>query len=135
MTAVFRDTQNSGFTIIEALVAVAIIAVAFGAVASASISALDAVEETRARFLALTCAKNRLVALQVMDAWPDAGISSDEEEQGGVKFHVETLSSRTANQDYVKVEISVALKDGDGRNLANLTGYLVKERRNENSEP
>lgn len=135
MTAVFRNTRNSGFTIIEALVAVAIIAVGFGAVASASIRALDVVDETRLRFLALSCAKNKLVSLQVTDVWPDTGLASDEEEQGGVKFRVETRSGRTPDPDYIKVEISVAVENGDGRNLANLAGYLRKERRNDDSEP
>lgn len=130
---VHNNTRNSSFTLIETLMALAIIAVGFGAVGSASIRALDAVDETRLRFLALSCAKNKLVSLQVVNAWPDSGLSSDEEEQGGSKFHVETLSSRTPNQDYVKVEISVALKNGDGRKLASLAGFLRKERDNEKS--
>lgn len=133
MTIVRKNRRNSGFTLIETLVAVVIISVGFGAVAMVAIRTLDAVDETRLRFLALSCAKNKLVSLQVMDAWPDNGLSSDEEEQGGAKFHVETLSSQTPNQDYVKVEISVALENGDGRKLASLSGFLRKERNNEKS--
>jgi general secretion pathway protein I len=114
-----------GFTLIEVLVALAILAVALAAGSRASALMAGSSSELRERLLAGWVAQNRLAELHARRAWPGVGTHEGEAEQGGLKLAWRETVSNTPNPAFRRVEISVG-KPGDGHRLAQLTGYVAR---------
>ncbi|MDZ7584319.1 MAG: type II secretion system minor pseudopilin GspI [Thiobacillus sp.] len=115
-----------GFTLIEVLVALAILAIALAAASRASAMMADSSVELRQRLLASWVAQNRLAELQARRAWPDAGTREGEVEQAGLKLTWHETVSATPNRAFRRVEIRVGTAGRDGHALARLTGYLAR---------
>lgn len=114
-----------GFTLIEVLVALAILAIALAAASRASAMMADSSVELRNRLLAGWVAQNRLAELQARRAWPDPGTREGEVEQAGLKLAWRETVSPTPNQAFRRVEISVS-EPGQDHRLAQLTGFLAR---------
>jgi len=114
-----------GFTLIEVLVALAILAIALAAASRASAMMADSSAELRQRLLASWVAQNRLAELQARRAWPNAGTSEGEVEQAGLKLTWHETVSATPNQTFRRIEISVSER-GHDHTLARLTGFLAR---------
>jgi general secretion pathway protein I len=117
--------RQRGFTLIEVLVALAILAVALAAGSRASAMMADSSSGLRERLLAGWVAQNRLAELQARRAWPGVGTREGEAEQAGLKLTWRETVSATPNAAFRRVEISVS-KPGADHRLAQLTGYLAR---------
>lgn len=115
-----------GFTLIEVLVALTILAVALAAASRAMGILAAGSGELRERLLAQWVAQNRLAELQARHAWPDPGMLSGEAEQAELKLTWQETVSGTPNPAFRRVEIEVA-RTGSVHALARLNGYLVRE--------
>ena len=116
--------RQSAFTLIEILVAVAILAVALAATTRAAGIATDGARETRERLLATWAAENRLAELRARHVFPDAGTSSFTVQQGGLALAAEETVSETPNPAIRRVDVAVAEAANPARVLARLTGYV-----------
>lgn len=121
-----RRRQARAFTLIEVLVALAILAVALAAASRASAMLADSSSALRERLLAGWVAQNRLAELQARRAWPDAGTREGETEQAGLKLIWRETASPTQNKAFRRIEISVAAAGRGDHALARLTGYLAR---------
>ena len=74
------------FTLIEVLVALAIVAVALAAGMRALAQSAEGATSLKARTLALWVAQNRLARAQLADPWPGAGTRDGDETQAGTQF-------------------------------------------------
>ena len=114
-----------GFTLIEMLVALAILAIALAAVQRAVSVSLDNAFELKQRLLASWVADNRLAELRALRVLPPTGETRGEEIQAGIKFHWQSQVSTTPNPYVERVEIRVGTAADNPHALAILVGYLV----------
>ncbi len=114
-----------GFTLIEMLVALAILAIALAAVQRAVSVSLDNAFELKQRLLASWVADNRLAELRALRVLPPTGETRGEEIQAGIRFHWQSQVSTTPNPYVERVEIRVGTAADNPHALAILVGYLV----------
>ncbi|HEY7788695.1 MAG TPA: type II secretion system minor pseudopilin GspI [Casimicrobiaceae bacterium] len=112
------------FTLIEVLVALAIVAVALAAGMRALAQSADGATSLKLRTLALWVAQNRLAQAQLADPWPSRGITDGGESQAAVQFVWRQTVSDTPNPAFRKIEIVVAEPGVPDYTLAHLSGYL-----------
>ena len=119
-------SRDVGFTLIEILVAVAILAVALAATTRAAGVATDGARETRERLLATWAAENRIAELRARHIFPVATTSNFAAQEGGLALQVEETVTETPNPTLRRVDLAVADAADPARVLARLTGYVAQ---------
>jgi general secretion pathway protein I len=113
-----------GFTLVEILVALAILAIALTAGMRALTQATDSATALKARTLALWIAQDRLAAAQIATPWPALGGYKGEAQQAGGTFVWQASVTTTPNPAFRRIEIVVAEPHAPDYALARLTGFL-----------
>lgn len=116
----------AGFTLIEVLVALAILAVALAATSRAASMAVDTASETKLRAYATWVAQNHINTLVATRAFPGVGKAEGKKELGGVEFTVTQEVSDTPNNAFRKLDVRVLRPGGSAQHLVNMTAYLVR---------
>jgi general secretion pathway protein I len=114
-----------GFTLVEVLVALAIVAVALAAGMRAVAQSADGASTLKARTLALWVAQNRLARAQLANTTPARGVTEGDEAQADLRFAWRQTVSDTPNPAFRKIEIVVADPAQPDYALARLTGYVA----------
>ena len=115
-----------GFTLIEVLVALAIVAIALAA-ALRAVGALAASEaDLHDRLLAGWSADNVLAQLHLAHAWPSVGEQSFDCSQANLRLTCTQTVSATPNPVFRRVEVAVTMP-GRAGNLAQLVTVLGNE--------
>ena len=124
-----RAGMQRGFTLLESLVALAILAIALAAALRASAGSTDHVEAMRTRLLADWVAQDRLALRKVRGDYPDAGSQDGEETQAGMRLLWHEEVSGTPNPAFRRLEITVSSPDDPKHVLRKLVGFLTLYRR------
>lgn len=123
-----RNTGASlrgGFTLVEVLVALAIVAIALMAALRAAGQGTSNVEALRARLLAGWVAENVLAEQRARAEWPPLGIQRGTQRQAGLDFAWREEVIATPNARFRRVDLRVYAAPGEGHQLSRLTGFVV----------
>jgi general secretion pathway protein I len=120
---------NKGFTLLETLVALAILAIALAAVMRATGASTNHTEAMRMRILADWVAQNRLAQHAARGDFLPQGIQNGEETQAGIRLLWKEEVTVTPNPAFRRVEVSVFTPEDSEFALRRLSGFLVQQRR------
>lgn len=116
--------RNKGFTLLEVMVAVAVLALAMAAVIKAATHSGANVATMRENTLAQWVAENRMAELRAEEAWFSGNDSGTAELAGREWFwHIET--ENTADSNLRRITIRVSADEGSEDWLALLEGFIV----------
>lgn len=118
--------SQSGFTLLESLIALAILAIAMAALLRATGASTNHVDALRQRLLADWAAQNRLALHAGRGDWLPVGTQQAEETQAGFRFILNEKISATPNPAFRRIEVDVASATAPQHRLSHLTGYLVQ---------
>lgn len=125
--------RQSGFTLLEVLVAVAVLGIAMAAVIAADARYADSAGYLRDRTQALWVAHNRMTEIELAPVWPAIGDSDDTVDLGNSRWHWRARVQSTPDEHTRRVDISV-FKDGErqGTSYASLTSFFSDVGRQKN---
>jgi general secretion pathway protein I len=123
-----RPRSSRGFTLVEVLVALAIVSIALLAALRGAGQATNAVGELRLRLLAGWVAENRLAEHRARGDWLPLGIDRGRQSQGGIEFAWREEVIATPNPAFRRVDVFVSAPVEESRALARLTGFVVQPR-------
>ncbi|MGH8456117.1 MAG: type II secretion system minor pseudopilin GspI [Stenotrophobium sp.] len=112
-----------GFTLIEILVAVAILAIALAAIISGMARYASEAGYLQEKTLALWVAHNRLTEMQMDPAWPPVGKSDGDVEMAGLKWKWLVVVQSTPDDRLRRVDIRVQ-HIGENGDLASLSAFF-----------
>jgi general secretion pathway protein I len=120
---------RAGFTLIEILVALAVVAVALTAGMRALAQSADGAGTLKARTLAMWVAQNRLALAELARDLPATGRRSGDATQAGNAFVWREAVGGTPNPAFRRIDIEVAGAEAPDYVLARLTGYIAGSER------
>ena len=115
-----------GFTLIEVLVALAIVAIALSAALRVAAQGTSDASELRTRLLAGWVASNILAEHAARGDWLPAGSLTGNARQAGVEFSWREDVSSTPNAAFRRVDVSVFYPAGGAQAVARMSGVLVR---------
>jgi general secretion pathway protein I len=117
-------SRQQGFTLIEMVAAVAVLAMAMAAILSGMARYADNAAHLRERTIALWVAHNRLTEIELQPVWPDVGRSDGEMDLAGRKWKWEVEVKKTTDDQLRRIDIRVLSPRRDG-NAASLSAFLA----------
>ena len=124
-----RGGRPSGFTLIEVLVALAIISIALLAALRVAGQGTNSVGELRSRLFAGWVAENMLALHRARGDWLAPGTQRGATRQGGVEFWWREEVMVTPNPAFRRVDIVVFAAADESHALARLTGFVTQPQR------
>ena len=118
--------RRGGFTLIEVLVALVIVAVALLASLRAAGQGTNDARELRARLFAGWVAENLIAERRARGEWMPPGIERGQSRQGGQDFAWRMEVSATPNQSFRRVDVAVSPAQGETPVLFRLTGFVTR---------
>ena len=113
-----------GFTLIEIMVALAILAISMGALITGMARYADNAGYLREKTIALWVAHNRLTELGLEPGWPGLGKSDGDAEMAGVDWQWHVTVAETPDPKVRRIDITVQVKgrEGDSAALSSFIG-------------
>lgn len=114
--------KQRGFTLVEVLVALGIVAITLTAGLQATAALTRQAQRQSDRLLAQTCAENELIKVRLTKQLPGVGDSRIDCEQGGQLFGVALAVRGTPNPNFRRVDAQVFRADDPILRLSTVVG-------------
>lgn len=117
--------RETGFTLLEVLVALAIAAVGLGAVTKALYQNIDIADRLGQKMIGTWVAGNYLTEQQIAREFLSAGSSRDSASMAGREWQIEAIYTPTGDNEIVRIDVTVY--EGTGANdqpAASLFGFI-----------
>jgi general secretion pathway protein I len=118
-------TRQTGFTLVEVLVALAIVSLALLAALRAAGQGTTTAAELRSHLLASWVAENLLADHRARGDWLPVGIRRGGAREAGIDFAWREEIVATPNPSFRRVDIFVSDASDESRSLAHVTGFIV----------
>ncbi len=105
--------QNRGFTLLEVLVALAVLAIVMGAIIKAVAESVDNLAYLRDKTVASWVALNKINEVRLQKNWSGSGTTQGSTEMADREWHWELRISKTADQDLRRLDIAVRSQIND----------------------
>jgi len=102
---------SAGFTLIEMLVALAVVAIALAAISSSYIHSFEVTDGLKERTLARWIAENHLVKRQLETPWPATGTRQGNLQYADQEWSWEEIIKSSPDKDFRRIAIEVRKKD------------------------
>ena len=117
--------QSRGFTLLEVLVAIAVLSLALLAAIHSTSAAIQTTDALRQRIAADWVAADRLAEHRARRTWPAVGEREGEITQAGVRLLWRERVAATPNARFRRVEVTVFSAESSAQALTTLSGCLV----------
>ena len=118
--------SERGFTLLEVLVALAVLATAMGALIKGSVENAAAASYLRDKSYASWVAQNVVTELQLNKQWSSQIKYQGSEEMGGAEWLWKIKLSKTFDENIQQIEVEVWHEQRNGEPLMTLVAFLVK---------
>ena len=115
--------EQHGFTLIEVMVALAIIGLSLLAIASKMGQMIDTANVMRERTYASWIAQNKIAEMRLANVLPDVSSTEGDVDYAGTEWHWRAVVSETGVQDLYRLDVSVSYP-GSIDNIRTVTGFI-----------
>ena len=115
--------KNDGFTLVEVMVALTIVAFSLTAIAASMNQMIDAANAMRERTYASWIALNKIAELRLANVTPEVSSTSGEVDYANAQWTWRAVVSETGIESFYRVDISVSLAGSD-YNIRTVTGFI-----------
>jgi len=119
---------SAGFTLIEVVIALAVLAISMGAIIGAISHYVNSAAYLRDRTLAHWVAMNKIAEMELSDAFPKTSESSGNTVMAGAEWKWTATVSETPDQDVRRLDVAVGHEGEDKNPLAKMIAYLGRHR-------
>lgn len=115
---------SRAFTLLEVLVALAVLALALGALVRAGGEQARSLDHLRTRSFAEWVAADQLARARLAETWPDTGTRRGVTHMGERQWHWRQSVSPTEDEDIRRIEIAVRLEPESDTPITTLAGFV-----------
>jgi general secretion pathway protein I len=105
--------SRKGFTLLEVLVALAIVGISLIAVAGKMVQMLNAASTMRDRTYASWIAHNKITEMRLANVIPEVSASSGEVDYAGVEWAWRAVISETGVENLYRIDVTISFPGGD----------------------
>lgn len=121
-----RRQQQQGFTLLEVLIALAVLAIALAAAVKGVTSYVSNLAYLKERSLAHWVGLNALTELRVSGQWPNSGDIKGDESMAGREFQWIITVTEVEGGDVRRLDVKVMPEEDEERPLSTMVAYVGK---------
>lgn len=125
-----HSASCKGFTLLEVLVALTIVALSLGALISTSGSQATSAAYLKQKTIAHWVAMNEITQLQIEKAWPSKGDTKGTTQMAGTEWFWTLTVKETEDENARQVELKIYLDEDREFSLTRLIAYLSRDSSN-----
>ena len=115
--------KSRGFTLLEVMVALTIVAFSLTAVAATMSQMIDAANTMRDRTYASWIAQNKITEIRLANTLPEVATTRGEIDYGNVTWEWSAVISETGVENFMRIDVSVS-HIGDEYVVRTVTGFI-----------